>query len=85
MRVLGIDPGTAITGWGVVEGDGNDLQPVAYGVVTTPAGTFATTHYRLATVNDVWITGPDRIMVRMVNTARDLEYLIVELASGGDR
>jgi len=39
VRVLGIDPGTAITGWGVVEGDGNDLQPVAYGVVTTPAGT----------------------------------------------
>ena len=39
MRVIGIDPGTAITGWGVVEGDGNDLQAIAYGVVTTPAGT----------------------------------------------
>lgn len=39
MRVIGIDPGTAITGWGVVEGDGNDLRVIAYGVVTTPAGT----------------------------------------------
>ena len=39
MRVIGIDPGTAITGWGVVEGDGNQLAAVAYGVVTTPAGT----------------------------------------------
>lgn len=39
MRVIGIDPGTAITGWGVVEGDGNDLRAIAYGVVTTPAGT----------------------------------------------
>ena len=39
MRVIGIDPGTAITGWGVVEGDGNDLQMVAAGVVTTAAGT----------------------------------------------
>jgi len=39
MRVIGIDPGTAITGWGVVEGDGNQLTMVAYGVVTTPAGT----------------------------------------------
>jgi len=39
MRVIGIDPGTAITGWGVVEGDGDQLTPVAYGVVTTPAGT----------------------------------------------
>lgn len=39
MRVIGIDPGTAITGWGVVEGDGNDLKMVAAGVVTTAAGT----------------------------------------------
>ena len=39
MRVMGIDPGTAITGWGVVEGDGNQLTMVAYGTVTTPAGT----------------------------------------------
>ena len=39
MRVLGVDPGTAITGWGVVEGDGNDLQFVAAGVITTVAGT----------------------------------------------
>ena len=37
MRVIGIDPGTAITGWGVVEGDGNDLRMIAGGVVTTPA------------------------------------------------
>ncbi len=39
MRVIGIDPGTAITGWGVVEGDGNNLSMVAYGTVTTKAGT----------------------------------------------
>ncbi len=39
MRVIGIDPGTAITGWGVVEGDGNDLTMIAGGVVTTAAGT----------------------------------------------
>jgi crossover junction endodeoxyribonuclease RuvC len=39
MRVIGIDPGTAITGWGVVEGDGDQLTVVAYGAVTTPAGT----------------------------------------------
>ncbi len=39
MRVLGVDPGTAITGWGVVEGEGDSLQAVAYGVITTPANT----------------------------------------------
>lgn len=39
MRVIGIDPGTAITGWGVVEGDGHHLNFVAAGVITTLAGT----------------------------------------------
>lgn len=40
MLVIGIDPGTATTGYGLVrerEQDGN-LECVAYGVVTTPAG-----------------------------------------------
>ena len=41
MRALGIDPGTAITGWGIVDLDagGQELQAIAYGVVTTPAKT----------------------------------------------
>ncbi len=37
MRVLGFDPGTATTGYGVVEGKGNRLYHVAHGVITTPA------------------------------------------------
>lgn len=39
MRVIGIDPGTAITGWGIVEDDGDELILVAGGVVKTEAGT----------------------------------------------
>ena len=39
MRVIGVDPGTAITGWGIVTGDGNELRMVASGVITTVAGT----------------------------------------------
>jgi len=39
VRVIGVDPGTAITGWGIVEGDGDDLKMVAGGVITTAAGT----------------------------------------------
>ncbi len=35
MRILGIDPGYAIMGWGVVEKKGNSLIPVAYGSITT--------------------------------------------------
>ncbi|MCB0165827.1 MAG: crossover junction endodeoxyribonuclease RuvC [Anaerolineae bacterium] len=39
MRVIGVDPGTAITGWGVVEGSGSDLKMIAVGTITTSAGT----------------------------------------------
>jgi len=38
MRILGIDPGTAITGYGVVEEVQGDLRSLAFGVVRTPAG-----------------------------------------------
>ena len=35
MRVLGLDPGTATTGYGVVEGQGNRLKHVAHGTIST--------------------------------------------------
>jgi len=38
MRILGIDPGTATTGYGVVEEVEGDLKSLAFGVVRTPAG-----------------------------------------------
>lgn len=37
MRVLGIDPGSETTGWGVVEGDARRYAVVAYGVVRASA------------------------------------------------
>ncbi|MBN1658908.1 MAG: crossover junction endodeoxyribonuclease RuvC [Anaerolineae bacterium] len=37
MLVLGIDPGTAITGYGLVR-EGNGLALIECGVITTPAG-----------------------------------------------
>jgi crossover junction endodeoxyribonuclease RuvC len=39
MRVLGIDPGTAITGYAVVEETAGRLQVITLGVITTPAKT----------------------------------------------
>jgi len=37
MVILGIDPGTAITGYGVVSHEGNHLKKIAFGVIrTTP-------------------------------------------------
>lgn len=38
MRILGIDPGFAIVGWGVLDYEGNHFKTVDYGAITTPAG-----------------------------------------------
>jgi crossover junction endodeoxyribonuclease RuvC len=37
MRILGIDPGYAILGWGVIDMKGNHFKVVDYGAVTTDA------------------------------------------------
>ncbi|MGH0054076.1 MAG: crossover junction endodeoxyribonuclease RuvC, partial [Sphaerochaetaceae bacterium] len=37
MRILGIDPGYAQTGWGVVESDGQHNRPVSFGIIKTSA------------------------------------------------
>jgi crossover junction endodeoxyribonuclease RuvC len=37
MRILGIDPGTAILGFGVIDSDKGKLQMVDAGVIRTPA------------------------------------------------
>ncbi len=39
MIILGIDPGIAIVGWGVIEygGIGTKLKPVDFGAITTPS------------------------------------------------
>ncbi|MCW8835589.1 MAG: crossover junction endodeoxyribonuclease RuvC, partial [Rhodospirillales bacterium] len=38
MRLLGLDPGLRVTGWGVIEVDGNRLRHVADGSVATGSG-----------------------------------------------
>lgn len=38
MRILGIDPGYAILGYGVVDMKGNRFEPVNFGAITTDAG-----------------------------------------------
>ena len=39
MRILGIDPGIATVGFGVIDSEGSKLTLVNYGVITTPANT----------------------------------------------
>lgn len=38
MRIIGIDPGIATTGYGIVESDGQKSRMVVYGCVTTDSG-----------------------------------------------
>jgi len=59
MRILGLDPGLRVTGWGVVEAQGNRLSHVADGVVTSDeAGDLATRlaqlHEGIMAVIDAW-------------------------------
>ncbi|NTW30164.1 MAG: crossover junction endodeoxyribonuclease RuvC [Candidatus Moranbacteria bacterium] len=35
MKIIGIDPGTATIGWGIIEEHGGNLTPVAYGHIST--------------------------------------------------
>ena len=39
MRIVGIDPGYAIVGYGAVDFAGNRFRTVDFGAVTTKAGT----------------------------------------------
>ena len=50
MIILGIDPGLAIIGWGVVKYDGCRFQVLGYGSIQTPAGLL--TEERLALIYD---------------------------------
>lgn len=38
MRILGIDPGVAIVGFGLIESVGGSQRMLQYGAITTPAG-----------------------------------------------
>jgi len=37
IKILGIDPGTAILGWGLIEKSGANILPQKYGCIRTPA------------------------------------------------
>ena len=47
--------------------------------VVVPAGQFETLHVRIAGVNDLWITPRDRLVVKSVIGARDLQYVLVQV------
>ena len=67
MRVLGIDPGSETTGWGVVEGDARRYRLVDFGTVKAPArASFAS---RLLKISD----GVDAVIKRFRPDACSVE------------
>lgn len=50
--------------------------------VKTPAGTFDAVKYKLGGASEAWLFGPDKIMVKVVNAPRNLEYVLTEFKSG---
>ncbi len=50
MIILGVDPGLAIVGWGVVDYRASHFEVLGYGSVRTPAG--ASTEQRLSEIYD---------------------------------
>ena len=66
MRVLGLDPGSRRTGYGVVESHGNRLRCVSQGVVAPPGGLELAP--RLLAISErvgevIAATGPDCVVV----------------------
>lgn len=58
MKILGIDPGYAIVGYGVLEYDGYSFRPLGYGAITTAAG--AEFHLRLMDIYNDMMTVIDK-------------------------
>ena len=69
MRILGIDPGVAIVGFGLIESDRGPLRMLQYGAITTPAGLPLAA--RLAQI--------DRDIEELIGTFRPDEISVEEL------
>ena len=72
MIVVGIDPGTANTGYGVVEGVGPQLRVLDHGVITTGAGALerrlAQIHAHVGDLLDAYM--PDAMAVAICHLNR---------------
>lgn len=53
--------------------------------VTVPAGTFATDHFRIEDAVDIYLSGPDGIVVKFVYAAIDREHHLIELNRGSEK
>ena len=77
MRLLGIDPGTGIVGFGVIDTDGYHHTMVEAGVIRTPA--HQALELRLKTIYDSLIeiikaNNPDTVVIEKLFFARNVTF-----------
>jgi crossover junction endodeoxyribonuclease RuvC len=80
LRILGIDPGSLVTGYGVVERRGADVRHVAHGTLRPPRA--ATLAARLAAIQEgirqlIASHQPDRVVVEQVFVASNARAALV--------
>jgi len=74
MRVLGIDPGSRITGWALVESSGNALRVLGVGVASPRTGELATRLGQIAEQIDALIAEwtPESVAVERAFVGRNV-------------
>lgn len=79
MRVLGIDPGSTCTGYGVLEDDGGDPRMIASGVIRTPRGSLSVRLNKIFDGLEEIISAhrPDAVAVEEVFHARNPKSALV--------
>jgi hypothetical protein len=56
-----------------------EMEYVGEETIEVPAGRFTVARYRLAGMNDLWVYGPDRIVIKSELPARGLRYVLTSL------
>lgn len=59
------------------------IELIGEETLEVPAGRFVTQHYRLAGLNDIWVTEPHRIVIKSEIPVRNLRYVLTDWASVG--
>ncbi len=79
MRVLGIDPGSRITGYGVIERNGSTLRWLASGVIRTGDGELADRLARIHRELDLIVTkwGPETAALEAVFSHRNVRSALL--------
>lgn len=79
MRILGIDPGSHITGYGIIEKKGNYLRPVLYGEIKPPkdsllSATLISVYQQLSAV--ISLAAPQSIVLENIFYGKNVRSLI---------